>query len=152
MTEKEQWRTVGEGIMPREQTQDQIKEHRRLLGCVDLALFAEQQYEISMDNWLACAFLYHFFWRGMFIMLFPHPCYTTVLQILLIFQLAYEPQGTASGHNVDLLILNFESAPFGETFWGGCLGMSIFYMWVIMTNKEAVKDWIILSQFLTLLQ
>lgn len=50
---------------------------------------------------------------------FSHPCYTTVLQILLKFQLAYEPQGTASGHNVDLLILNFESAPFGETFFGG---------------------------------
>ena len=50
---------------------------------------------------------------------FSHPCYTTVLQILLKFQLAYESQGTASGRNVDLLILNFESAPFGENFLGG---------------------------------
>ena len=50
MTKKEQWRTTGEGIIPREQTWSLTKEHLLLLEKVDLASFLQQEYEISMDH------------------------------------------------------------------------------------------------------
>ena len=49
MTEKEQWRTTGEGIIPREQTWGLVKEHLLLLERVDLASLVQKEYEISID-------------------------------------------------------------------------------------------------------
>ena len=72
---------------------------------------------------------------------FSHPCYTTVLYILLKFQLVCESKRTISVHNIDLLILVCELLLWllVKNFDGGRnLPRNVYILYVIMTNKGLI--------------